>query len=703
MGYKIGVDVGGTFTDFLIVDDKGKFWIYKTPSTPEDPSIGLMNGLEGISAEQNMTTKDLLSQTDIIVHGTTITVNAILTDKTAKVGFITTKGFRDYLTQRRGIKRQTFNPKESPPPPAVPRYLRQVVEERIDCEGKVLIPLKEEEIYSAIEIFKRENVEAVAVNFIFSFLNTSHEKRVKEIIEKEMPGTYVCISSEVLPQVRIYERASTTVFNACVGPVLRTYIDNLLGRLAQIDFKGILLIMQSNGGVMSPEIAMDFAVNTLLSGPAGGPVASKFYGNIHGIQNIIAVDMGGTSFDASLIKKRELEVTTENDVAEYRVATPSLLIHTIGAGGGSIAWVDPGGILRVGPASAGAVPGPACYDMGGEEPTVTDANLVLGYLNQDNFLGCRMKLHVDKAEKAMQKVADPLGLNLKRAAYGVYKLVNSNMSQGVRLISISRGYDPREFTLIIAGGAGPAHACEIAKELEMPLILIPKQSSVFCAFGMLATNLRHDLVRACYMLMKEEFVDLGKINALYKEMKEEALSLLQKEGTPQGKMTFSYTCDLRYESQFNEIEVPVPLSSDGIFTMNELALLWEGFHQKHDALYGYSLPGFPIESVSLRVSAEGITEKVALTEAPFMGEDASKAQKGYREIYFEGQLLRTPIYDGTKMSYGNMLVGPAIIEEPTTTLFVTPDYNMLLDRYSNYLMYPKGKILEDILAKMKKE
>ena len=413
MTYRIGIDVGGTFTDFLLMDEEGNAKIYKVLSTPQDPSIGTMSGLEEMAAAKNQVPADFLSQVALIVHGTTITTNMVLTGTYAKTGFITVKGFRDYLNERRGMKRTLYTPKESPPRPIVPRYLIQTVEGRIDCEGKEFIPLNEDDVYRTIEVFKREKVEAIAVNLFFSFHNPSHELRVKEIIEKEMPGVYVCVSHQVLPQVRIYERGSTTVFNAAVAPGLRAYVKSLTRKLEENGFKGTLLLMQSNGGVMSPEVAMDFAVNTLLSGPAGGPKAGLFYAAIHDISNIITIDMGGTSFDSCLIREREPEITVENEVGEYRIAVPSLAIHTIGAGGGSIAWIDGTGILQVGPQSAGAAPGPACYGLEGEEPTVSDASLVLGYLNPDYFLGGKMELYPERAKKAVkEKIAQPLGLDV---------------------------------------------------------------------------------------------------------------------------------------------------------------------------------------------------------------------------------------------------------------------------------------------------
>ena len=357
MKYKIGVDVGGTFTDFLLVDNQGRAKIYKTPSTPADPSIGFMAGIEEMAKDHGVSVKDFLANVTAIVHGTTITTNAVLTGKYAKTGLLTTKGHRDWLQTRRGLKPSCYNSKEDPPEPIVPRRLRRVVEERIDCEGKVLVPLNEEDVRTAAKIFKKEGVEAVAVCFLFSFLNSAHEDRAYEILSQELPQVYVSLSSKVLPQIRVYERGSTTVFNAAVGPVLRNYARNLVDRLSQQEFKGVLLIMQSNGGMMSPQVAMDFAVNTLMSGPAAGPMAGIFYGDIHGCKDLITIDMGGTSFDSCLVRNRQPEITTELEVAHFKMAAPSIAIETMGAGGGSIAWIDAGGIFRVGPQSAGADPG----------------------------------------------------------------------------------------------------------------------------------------------------------------------------------------------------------------------------------------------------------------------------------------------------------------------------------------------------------
>lgn len=699
MRYKLGIDVGGTFTDFLLVDESGKIKIEKIPSTPARPADAVLQGLESLARKEGMILDDFMAQIDIIVHGTTITTNAVLTAAYAKTGLLTTKGFRDLLNERRGIKRNAFTSKEAPPDPIVPRYLIIGAEERVDCEGNAFIPLNEQDVYEAAEFFKEQGVKAVAVNFLFSFLNPSHEKRAAEILGNELPDTYICTSSEVLPQPRVYERGSTVVFNACTGPALRSYIQDLVSDFERKGFKGVLRIMQSNGGVMSPEIAMDFAVNTLLSGPASGPVAGIHYAESYGIKDIVTADMGGTSFDCCLILDKEPEVTTENEIAGYAMAMPSLAIHTFGAGGGSIAYVDDAGLLQVGPRSAGAMPGPACYGLGGKEPTVTDADVLLGYINPDYFLGGTRKLNLEFAQHAVEeKIAKKLGISLQEAAYGIYQVVNSNMANGIRVASISRGADPRRCAFIVAGGAGPVHACAIADDLDMQLILIPKSSSVFCASGMLISNLRHDFIRASYMLMEEGNMNIDAINVHLKEMTKQGNDLLEKEMIPPEKRKFTYSCDLRYEGQFNEIETPLPLSSDGKFTTDQLPLLQKFFDQRHTALYGYSLPGSTMELISLRVSAEGITKKPSFKEVPFVGEDAFDALKGEREIYYNGSRIRAQVYDGLRINGGNRISGPAVVEEPTTTVVVAPNYELVYTVKNDYVLYHKGKNLQDIIV-----
>ncbi len=683
--YRIGIDVGGTFTDFLLVDESGKSDVYKTSTTPKNPTEGVLAGLSMMAADKKyQQVNDFLKEVSIIVHGTTITTNATLTGDGAKTGFITTKGFRDVLNMRRGLREKQYDPKQSPPPPLVPRYLCQVVEERVNADGEAVVPLNEADVRSAVQLFKAEGVESIAVSLLFSFFHPAHEQRIRQMIQEEMPETYVSLSSEILPQVRVYERHSTTALNAYVTPPLARYLDNLQKTLQELGYGGNLMIMQSNGGVMSPEVASRFASNTLLSGPASGPSAGVFYAGSQNTGDIITVDMGGTSFDICLVKDKTPGLTTEGQVGGYRIASPMIDIHTIGAGGGSIAWIDSGGIFRVGPKSAGAVPGPVCYGRGGTQPTVTDANLILGYLDPEFFHGGQLTLDLEQTRESMEEIAYKLGMDVVGVAAGIYRIINANMADGVREVSVRRGHDPREFALVVAGGAGPIHAAAIAQELGISLIIVPRESSVFCAAGMLISDLKHDFVRTYNATVGQE--DRERIKTLYREMEQAAQDTLDSEGIPKDKVVIHRAADLRYIGQFNDVEI----AWEGANLDDAVAHLGEAFHLRHEALYGYNMPGAPLEFMNLRVTAVGITEKPSFNSYSYVGEDPSAAFKHYRDVYFDGSFVQTPVYDGLKLQNGNRVPGPAIIEQPTTTIVVTPQFALSCDDYNNYVLRPKG-------------
>lgn len=692
MKYKIGIDVGGTFTDFLVTDARGETSIYKTATTPSKPEEGLFIGLSKIAADLDLNVEEFLRNVETIVHGTTITTNAVLTGSGAKTAFLTTKGFRDILNMRRGLKERQFDFKYSPPPPIVPRHLIFPVEERVNADGERVIALEEGDVERAIAAIESQGVEAVAVSYLWSFLDPTHEQRTGELIAKALPGLYCSLSSEILPQIRVYERHSTTVLNAYAGPPLARYLTDLEARFKQAEFPGVLLIMQSNGGVLSPRLARRFAANTLLSGPAGGPMAGIAYGGTQDLANLITIDMGGTSFDASLIHKGRPSTTIEGEVGGHRLALPILDIHTVGAGGGSIASVDPGGMLQVGPGSAGAEPGPVCYGQGGTEPTVTDADLLLGYIDAGFFLGGEIELDYSRAEAAMgEKVAEPMGLPVIDAAEGVYRLVNANMAAALRVVSVEKGYDPREFALVVAGGAGPLHAGMIAQELDIPLILIPRESSVFCAAGMLISDLKHDYVRTFTREWKK--ISLEDINAIFAMMRREGEQNLIAERISEERIRIEASLDIRYVGQFNEVEVgaPVSLASD------ELEQLAQRFHKVHDGLYGYSMPGAELEVINLRLSAIGETDKPRLKPHPLEGTDVSFALKGKRKAFFAGTWCDTPVYDSDKCGYGHVIDGPALLESPNSTILVPPNYTLVCDAYRNYLMHDSARSLEDLL------
>jgi N-methylhydantoinase A len=640
---------------------------------------------------KGLSLNDFINRVTTIVHGTTVTTNAVLTRKGAKTGLLTTKGLRDALEMRRGIRERQYDNRYTNVEPLVPRYLRCPLEERLDYKGDTVIELKVADILPAVQLFKKEEVEAVAICFMNSFANPDHEARAAEIVKEQFPGAYMTVSSVFLPSIRFYDRISTTVLNSYVGPILKSYLASLIEKLDNIGFKGVLLIMQSNGGVISPRFAMDNAAVTLLSGPAAGPVAGIEYTSIQGYNDCITVDMGGTSFDAALIKDKTPLVTTEGEIERLRLALPMLGIVTIGAGGGSIGWVDEGGLLRMGPQSAGSKPGPACYDLGGQLPTCTDADLILGYLDKDFFAGGKIPLNYEKAEKAIKEhVADKMNMDIVEAAAGMYQVINVNMASGVREVSVKRGEDPREFPLVVAGGAGPVHACMIALELEIPVMIIPKESSIFCAAGMLMSDLKHNFVRTYSTLLNN--IDQNKFHSLFAEMKREARELLKAEHIPGSAIQFVYSLDMRYLKQYHELNVTV--SEEEIET-GDMDGIVAKFHPEHNRLYGYSLEEekTPIEMINLRLLSIGKTVKPKFMQEDYDGENPAKALKKKRNAWLplKRGFEEVPVYDGAKLRFGNKIEGPAIIEQVNTTTFVTPEYNVLCDQYGSYTMYLKAK------------
>ncbi len=702
MSLKIGIDVGGTFTDFIVSEAGKEPRIHKVLSTPKDPSIAVIQGLEDIAAtmEPACTIEELAPRITTIVHGTTVTTNATLTRTGAKCGLITTAGVRDALEMRRGIREEQYNNRYTNVKPLVPRYLRIGVRGRLDRKGQEIEPLELDDVRAAIELFKREGVEAVAICFMNSFANPEHEHRAAELVRAEMPDAYLTVSSDLLPSIRFYDRVSTTVLNSYVGPILSRYIDRLTQRLDDIGFAGVLLIVQSNGGVMAPAVAKDKAALTLLSGPAAGPAAGLSYVAPHKQDKCLTIDMGGTSFEAAMVVRQPIMVNV-GEIDRLRIALPMLGIHTIGAGGGSIGWLDAGGLLRMGPASAGADPGPACYAKGGTLPTTTDANLVLGYLNPDFFAGGRMKLDVDAARTAIDEhIAKPMGLSLEAAAAGMYRVSCTNMAQGIREVTIKRGFDPREFPLVVAGGAGPLHSCLIADELEIPFQIVPRESSIFCAAGMLMSDLRHDFVRTFVATFED--LDWGRLETVVDEMRAEGARLLGEEGITQDQRSYRLKFDCRYLKQYHEVSFDVPWEA---VEARDLASIAAAFHGEHNRLFGYSLEdeGAPVEIINLRLQAIGITDKPAHAVEAFAGADAGVALKGERAVYIpeDDGFRSVPIYDGHKMRFGHRVTGPAMIEQVTTAIFVGASFDCVCDQFGSFVLYRKDR--EDLVATISEE
>ena len=687
-GHKIGIDVGGTFTDFLLLANDGATGIYKVLSTPDDPSIAVLEGLERMAEAHSVDLNAFLGSVSIIVHGTTVTTNAVLTGRTAKTGLLTTRGFRDALQMRRGIREETYDNKAKPPIPLVPRWLRRPVTERVTAAGDIHAEIELADVDDAIARFRREGVEAVAVCFMHAYANALNEEKAAGRAAQAMPEAYLSVSSEVLPQVRFYDRVSTTVLNAAVGPILKRYIESLAKRLDDGGFKGVLLIMQSNGGVTSPEGAARLAASTLLSGPAAAPVAGLAYTELHGERSFVTVDMGGTSFDAALVRDGAPELTTDARIEKHALALPSLEINTIGAGGGSVGWIDDGGLLRMGPESAGAKPGPACYGLGGEKPACSDANLLLGYLNADFFAGGRMALDVDAAKRAIERhVAGPLRLDPVEAAFGMFRVMNVNMASGIREITVQKGFDPRDFPLICAGGAGPIHAAMIAEELEIGRILIPRESSIFCAAGMLRSDLKHDHVRSYHTPFAPDGVDRKRFKAAIAAMERDANRTLEDEGIPADRRRFVHTLDLRYLGQYHEVRVAVGADQ---LAGPDFGAIATALHRTHNRLYGYDLEadGTAIELVNLRLSATGVTEKPPIARERKAPADPKGARKGAREVFLPHEMTfkAVPVYDGDGLRHGNRIKGPAIVEQINTTVLVPSGYDLDCDAFGSFVM-----------------
>jgi len=684
--YRVGIDIGGTFTDAVVITSGGEMHVFKAPSTPADSSIGLFDCLEKASALFLLELREFLRRVDLLVHGATVATNTMLQYSGAKTGLITTKGFRDALEMRRAHKENIWDLSLAPPPQIIPRRLRLAVTERINYAGEPIVPLDEDETRRVARQLRKEGVIAIAVCTLFAFLNPVHEQRIREIIREEVPGCFVSISSEILPQVRQHERSSPTAVNAYVGPVLGRCLSNLQDKLSAAGLQREVLITQSNGGVMSSAHALQHGAATLLSGPSAGAVGGMFFASQMGRPDLIVMDMGGTSYDVSLIKDGAYSMTTEGEIARYRVALPMIDIHTIGAGGGSIASLDKGGMLKVGPQSAGADPGPACYGKGGVQPTTTDANVVLGFINPVFYLGGEFAISKEDASDAIRlKIAEPLGIDVVEAAYGIFRLVNTNMADATRVVSVEKGHDPRDFSLVAAGGAGALHASKIAESVGIPSVIVPKTASVFCALGMLESDLKHDYVRTMWAPL--DALDLQELEGVLEAMESEAQQTLQAEGISADRVVLERGMDVRYLGQHHEVPVAVP---DGPISRGTISEVARRFHEAHERLYFYSEPGSPLESINVRLTAIGTIPKTPLASWPVGAEDASAAIKASRPAYF-GAWQDTPVYDGSKLLAGNRLAGPAIVEEVTTTIVIFPDDLAEVDRLGNLIIHVNGK------------
>jgi N-methylhydantoinase A len=657
---RIGIDVGGTFTDLVGVDDAGHVTIAKSASTPADPSLGVMDGLGLLAAELGMDLAALLGEAGLIVHGTTVATNALLERKGATVGMLTTEGHRDVIEMREGLKDDRYNLRMPPPVPLVPRARRLDVTERMRFDGTVATPLSRRSAEAAIRRLGAAGVGAVAVCYLHSYRDPRHERETRKLLARLLPGAYVSLSSDVLAQIKEYERFCTTVVNAYVGPVLGRYLGNLGARLQKAGYRGEVLIMQSHGGVATIADSVRLAAGAVLSGPAGGIAGSRHAARLLGEGNLITFDMGGTSTDIALLEDGEPHLTGDKAVGPSKVALPSIDIHTLGAGGGSIARVDAGGILHVGPESAGAVPGPACYGRGGTAATVTDANLVLGLLDPAGFLGGRTRLDPKAAETAVAGVARQLGLGVLPTAEGIHRVVNTNMAEGIRLVSVRRGADPRRFTLLSFGGAAGLHITEVARMLEITRVVVPRVASVLSAWGMLATDLRYEFVRT--HVGEAGQVGASRLRRLFADMEAEGRRRLGTGFT--GPVDVRRSVDMRYGEQ--TFEISVPLDGVDVTAPDLMQQVVDRFHKRHEELYTYSAPGQDVVLVNVRAAVIGRLPALPAEQERRVG--AALAPRS-RRVYLE-RWMEVPVHAMDGLPEGHEVKGPAIFESATTTVLI---------------------------------
>ena len=676
--YKIGIDVGGTFTDFVVAEDGAHPRIFKTHTTPADPSIGVMNGLREAASACGLSLDQFLSGTDLVIHGSTVATNTLVERKGATVGLVTTDGFRDLLEMREGLKEDRYNLRMKMVEPLAARYLRVGVPERVRASGRVERPLDEDALVESLDYLVAEGAEALAVCYLFSYLNPAHEQRTAEIIRDRYPDLYASLSHQVIPQIKEFDRLSTTVVNSYVGPVFSRYLSNLAQRFEAYPRLSDVLIMQSNGGVAPIADSARMAVRAILSGPAGGVSAAAHIGQQLHEPRIIAFDMGGTSTDISLIENGVPHIANEKFEAGWKIAAPMIDIHTLGAGGGSIARVDDGGILHVGPDSAGADPGPACYGRGGDRPTVTDASLVLGYLDPANFLGGRAGLDPAAAQRALDAhVATPLHLSGVESAFGVYKVVCTTMAEGIRLMSVSRGVDPRAFTIMGFGGASGLHASEVARQLQIEKVYIPSSAPVLSAYGMLNTDIRYDYFRSHPVSLDR--IDFTELRAILAELASEGRDKLLSQGVPASAIEIQYSADMRYLDQIYEVTVPVPAldQSDAEFFRQ----LTSNFHSRYEELYSYAQQDQEVRLITLRITAVGKLPRISQLDRTGDGsaEDGSAAEPtGSRRVYL-GQWHDAPTYAAGSLPPGAEIDGPAVLESEFTTVLVWPGDHATVD------------------------
>lgn len=690
---KVAADIGGTFTD-VVLDVDGSQVSTKVLTTHPDPADGVLEGVRQVLSRAQCAAADV----GLFLHGTTLATNALIERRGARTALLTTEGHRDAVEMAFENRFEQYDIDIDRPVPLVPRHLRLGITERMAADGEVLIPLDEGSVTLAIESLQAQAVESIAIGFLHAYRNADHERRVAELVRGRLPGLSITLASEVCPEIREFERLSTACANAYVRPLMARYLESLQ---AQLDTEGLqcpFLLMTSGGGLTNLETAAKFPIRLVESGPAGGAILASHVAARCGFDQVLSFDMGGTTAKAGLIEHGTPRITKEYEVgtaaraergakgAGYPIRTPVIDLVEIGAGGGSIAWVDPGGMLRVGPQSAGADPAPVSYGQGGTEPTITDANLVLHRLDPDHFLGGEMHLDEEAAYRAIkEKCADPLGLDVVEVALGIVEIANTAMANALRRISVQRGHDPRDFVLVAFGGAGPVHANRLAVELDIPTVLVPMSPGTTSAMGLLVTDLKHDY--STTLIQRADRLDVEMVSRLYREMEDRGKKALLAEGMEHSSIGFERQVDMRYVGQSYELSIPL---GDGKVE-DALERMLQRFHEEHDRSYGFAASDEPVEIVTLRHTAVGSIAKPKLHELPERNGDVSAARRAVRQVFFAeaGGFVDCPSYDRYQLAAGGVIEGPAIVEEMDSTTVIQPGFLAEVDRYGNLLIRAK--------------
>jgi N-methylhydantoinase A len=684
----LGVDVGGTFTDLILANlAENTIAIHKVPSTSPDPSIGVLEGIHHLCAQQGVP----LTSVDHLFHGTTVATNAMLEHKGARTGMITTRGYRDIIHIGRHQRPQNYSIMQDIPwqsKPLVEREHRKVVSERlIPPKGEVLVPLNEFEVARAIRELREEGVEAIAVCFLFSYLNPAHENRVKHLVEQDFPEAFVTTSAEVSPQFREFERFTTACMNAFLGPKVKMFISNLAQKLKQTGIRGEMHVMTSNGGIATPQTISEKPVYSLLSGLAAGVLGGQWVGRQANCDNLITFDVGGTSADIGMVTAGSYSEASARDteIAGFPVMVPMIDVHTIGAGGGSIAYVDAGNAFRVGPRSAGSVPGPAAYGQGGVEPTVTDANLVLGRLDAEHFLGGEMKVYPELAHRAVQTLAARLNRDVYEIAEGICTILASNMANAIRSRTVQKGFDPRDFALVAFGGAGPMTALDVANMLKIPTVIVPFYPGITSALGLLTTDLKYDFVKT--ELLNSSEAPAARLHEDLSALKARAQAQLEKDGIAPGQMRFEYAVDLRYAGQGYELRVPI---AEAVVNGSNWEPVWLSFHESHLAEYGHSFLNLPIEIVTLRVTGRGIMPQLPQSMTMGNSKQTRNARLKSGETYFRvGGVMRrfeTEFFDRARLAAGTTIHGPSVLFQKDSTTVIPPGWLATVDAFLNIII-----------------